>query len=685
MIIKLHFLFIFFLSFISIIASSSPPFNFTVYGTADVNHTSIILTQNLHNCTPNAHHSNIGRVFYKNPIRFLDSTFNSTVSFSTRFSFIIIPPPPPCLAGEGIAFLITTDSNSLPHSVGCIGLPKSLDQFSSDSSFLAVEFDTSFDQGLGDINDNHVGIDVDSIFSVASVDLKSIGIDLKSGKRITAWIEYRNSAKIIQIWVGYTRVKPESPILVAPLDISKRFNGFMYVGFSGSNGRGSATHLIDNWKFKTSESVPPNIEVETVASENCLICFPEDSGQDEEHKTGSSNHRHSDKRVLELALGLLGLIVILILLTVCLVVLYVCFMKRRNPSEEEPQICSRFQENRMPRRLKLSEIRSATKGFCRNQIVSEGVSAIVYEASLPWCGNVAVKRFIHANKTGSFNGQFVTEFVKMVGSLRHKNLVQLHGWCCEKKELILVYEFITNGSLNKILHHRAPANNSLSFDWRSKILLGVSSALVYLHEECEKQIIHRNVKTSNIMLDADFAPKLGDSGIGELYDHNSRARDGTLQAGAIGYLAPEYVFSGVPTVKTDVYSFGVVVLEVASGRPAVDEGGMLVTDWVWDLWERKTLVAGADPTLIGRFNGIDMEMMLMVGLICVHPNYQMRPIMKEVVQMLQGGLVPNLPAAKPTVMIQSVVVERSPEVVVGCGGDDGVTQWGTPKSHFSKM
>ncbi|KVH99550.1 Concanavalin A-like lectin/glucanase superfamily, partial [Cynara cardunculus var. scolymus] len=496
MIINLHFLLVCFSSFISIIASSSPPLNFTVYGTADVNHTSIILTQNLHNCTSNAQHSNIGRVFYKNPIRFLDSSFNSTVSFSTRFSFIIIPPPPLCLAGEGVAFLITSDSNSLPHSVGCIGLPKSIDQL-SDSSFLAVEFDTSFDQGLGDINDNHVGIDVDSIFSIASVDLMSTGIDLKSGKRITAWIEYRNSEKIIQIWVGYTQIKPENPILVAPLDISKRFNGFMYVGFSASNGRGSATHLIDNWRLKTSESVPPNIEVETVKSENCLICFPEDSGKDEEDKKGSSNHHHySDKRVLELALGLLGLNVILILLTVCLVLLYVCFMKRRNPSKkptEEPQICSsRFQENRMPRRLKLSEIRSATKGFCRNQIVSEGVSAILYEASLPSCGNVAVKRFINANKTSSFEGQFVTEFVKMAGSLRHRNLVQLQGWCCEKKELILVYEFITNGSLDKILHHPTPANNSLSFDARSKILLGVSSALVYLHEECEKPIIHRN-------------------------------------------------------------------------------------------------------------------------------------------------------------------------------------------------
>ncbi|KAJ0571729.1 putative protein kinase RLK-Pelle-L-LEC family [Helianthus annuus] len=149
----------------------------------------------------------------------------------------------------------------------------------------------------------------------------------------------------------------------------------------------------------------------------------------------------------------------------------------------------------------------------------------------------------------------------------------------------------------------------------------------------------------------------------------------------MGYMAPEYVYSRVPTVKTDVYSFGVVVLEVATGRAAVDETGVGVVDWVWDMWEEKRVVAAADGGLGGEFDCCEMERVLMVGLSCVVPDFEMRPTMKEVVRMLRGEVVPVLPEVKPVVV---VTAERSPEVVVKCGGDDGWTSWGTPTSHFSK-
>ncbi|KAL7595703.1 hypothetical protein Lser_V15G30804 [Lactuca serriola] len=683
MIIKLLFLFIFFFTFTSS-SPPTPPLNFTMFGTTILNQTSITLTHHHNNCISNPPDSNIGRIFYKHPIRFLDSSFNSTDSFFTRFTFTVIPPPPPCLSGEGIAFLITSDSNSLSRSVGSLGLPKPIDLKTLDSSFLAVEFDTNFDQGLDDINDNHVGVDLDSIVSVASVDLMTNGINLKSGKQITAWIEYRNPEKIIQIWVGYTQTKPENPILVSPIDLSKRFSGYMYVGFSAANGRGSATHLIDSWYFKTSESMSPIIDIDAIGPGNCFICFPVVPLK-EEYETGLPNNHHKDKRVFQLAVGLLALNLILILLSVGFVVFYMCVLKRRNQMQdlmEQGQIRT-FQEKKMPRRLELSVIRSATKGFSRNQIISQRPSATVYEANLPPYGNVAVKRFRQPTKTGSFGSQFAAEFATMVGSLSHKNLMQLQGWCCERNELVLVYEYMPNGSLDKILHTRITPSR-LNFGTRLNVLLGVSSALIYLHEECERPIIHRNVKSCNIMLDVDFTPKLGDFGTAELYEHSSRAREATVPAGTMGYLAPEYVYSGVPTVKTDVYSFGVLVLEVASGRRPVDENGTMMTDWVWDLWEDKELVAAADPNLMGRFHRMDMEMMLMAGLICVHPNYEMRPTMKEAMRMLQGGLLPDLPATKPTVMIRSVNFDRSPEAVVRCGVDEGMTSWGTPKSHFSK-
>ncbi|KAI3685537.1 hypothetical protein L6452_34785 [Arctium lappa] len=260
-------------------SSSSPTKNLTLLGSAHFKNNSIILTQQLTTC--NSHqNSATGRVVHSYPIRFLRSSSNATVSFSTRFSATIIPSPPPCLPGEGIAFLIVSDPNSLPHSDGYLGLPDS-------PPFFAIEFDTTFNPALGDINDNHVGVDVDSIISVASIDLMSKGIDLKTGKRITAWIEYRDSEKIIRVWVHYTDTKPENSILAVPVDLSKILKEFM------------------------------------------------------------------------------------------------------------------FQGNRMPKKLKLTEIKSATKGFDQNRIIGEGASSIVYEANLPSCGNVAVKRFSKVNQSSS--------------------------------------------------------------------------------------------------------------------------------------------------------------------------------------------------------------------------------------------------------------------------------------------
>ncbi|KAD0812905.1 hypothetical protein E3N88_43676 [Mikania micrantha] len=674
--------FIFLLTSIFTSTSSSPsssPKNLTLIGSAHFANNSIILTQEITACSSRSYSLN-GRILHSYPIRFFNSSSNATVSFSTRFTFKITPPPPPCIPGDGIAFLIASDPNSLPHSSGYMGLPDS----PISDPFFAIELDTSFNPGLGDINDNHLGLDVNSIVSVASIDLTSQGVYLKSGKRITVWIEYRDPEKIIRVWIGYMDSKPEHSVLSLPIDISKILREFMYVGFSASNGRGSSIHSIEKIQFHTFESLTPNLQMETRSSRSCLICYPEDPVVEDYEITLYHDH-HKDNRVLELAFGLLFLTGFLIIISSLIIVYCICLNKRRTLRQrfrDHPQMY-RFQETEIPKKIKLADIRSATKGFDQNRIIGQGASSIVYEAYLPSCGNVAVKRFCKVNQSISLGNQFATELATMVGCLRHKNLVQLHGWCSEGNELVLVYEYMSNGSLDKILHKRSN-NRPLTFEKRLNILLGISSALVYLHEECERQIIHRDVKTCNIMLDADFNAKLGDFGLAEVYERSARKRDATLPAGTMGYLAPEYVFSGVPTVKTDVYSFGVVVLEVASGQRPVNEDGVVVTDWMWDLWEKKILIAGADPKLMGRYDKVDMERMLMAGLICVHPNHQVRPTMKEAGRMLRGGMVPELPIRKPMVMIQSVMPERSSEMVARFGDDESETPWSTPRTHFSR-
>lgn len=459
------------------------------------------------------------------------------------------------------------------------------------------------------------------------------------------------------------------------------------MGFSASNGRGSAVHLVGGWQIQNLWTPPfSNANGDSCRRRCCFMCSsPGELGG----QNSNSNYHHIDKRVGELALGLGGLAAFIISLSAIVVIVIWCMTRKKrlySRGSNEGQI-QRFQGNKLPRRLPLAAIKSATKGFNHNRIIGEGGSATVYEGRLPSCGPVAVKRFSQVSQMGTFRNQFATEFATMMGCLRHKHLVQLQGWCCEGDELVLVYEYMPNGSLDKILHRNKRAMTFLlTWDRRVNIVLGVASALIYLHEECERQIIHRDVKTCNIMLDDELNAKLGDFGLAEVYEHSCMTRDATIPAGTMGYLAPEYVYLGVPSVKTDVYSFGVVVLEVASGKKPVNEEGTLLADYMWELWGKGKLMEAADLKLRGKFNKLGMERMLMVGLCCVHPDYEKRPMVREAARMIRGEApLPVLPARKPAVSIRSVFPGGSGEFTNSVGDESlncDDTPWLTPKTHF---
>jgi serine/threonine protein kinase len=237
-----------------------------------------------------------------------------------------------------------------------------------------------------------------------------------------------------------------------------------------------------------------------------------------------------------------------------------------------------------------------------------------------------------------------------------------------------------------VLHKNSSSAIFLLWKQRVNIVLGVASALSYLHEECERQIIHRDVKACNILLDAEFNAKLGDFGLAEVYEHSSVMRAATIPAGTTGYLAPEYVYYGVPSVKSDVYSFGVVMLEVATGKRPVDDVGAVLVDRVWSFWEKGKLIEAADSKLVGMFNTLEVERMLMVGLSCVHPNHEMRPTVKEAAVILRGQApLPVLPQRKPAVGFQSVLSEDSDETLNLAGDNSPCTDdvtWMTPRTSF---
>ncbi|ESQ51865.1 hypothetical protein EUTSA_v10016233mg [Eutrema salsugineum] len=325
-----------------------------------------------------------------------------------------------------------------------------------------------------------------------------------------------------------------------------------------------------------------------------------------------------------------------------------------------------------PRIFGYSELYIGSNGFSDELILGSGGFGRVYKAVLPSDGTTVAVKCLAEKKGEQFEKTFAAELVA-VAQLRHRNLVKLRGWCFNDDELLLVYDYMPNRSLDRVLFRRPDINPDFKpLDWnrRGKIVKGLAAALFYLHEQLETQIIHRDVKTSNVMLDSEFNARLGDFGLARWleheideiehdpsYDsvssfrnHQFRVADSTRIGGTIGYLPPEsFRKKTVATAKTDVFSFGVVVLEVVSGRRAVDlsfsEDKIVLLDWVRKLSDdRKLLDAGDSRLPNGSYDFSDMKRMIHLALLCSLNNPQLRPNMKWVIGALSGEFSGDLPA-----------------------------------------
>ncbi|KAM1692201.1 hypothetical protein FF1_031587 [Malus domestica] len=320
-----------------------------------------------------------------------------------------------------------------------------------------------------------------------------------------------------------------------------------------------------------------------------------------------------------------------------------------------------------PRIFSFSELYIGSNGFSEDQVLGSGGFGRVYRAVLPSDGTVvAVKCLVERGE--QFEKTFAAELLA-VAHLRHRNLVRLRGWCVHENQLFLVYDFMPNLSLDRVLFRRPENMRSVSLSWqrRANIVSGLAAALFYLHEQLETQIIHRDVKTSNVMLDSHYNARLGDFGLARWLEHEleSQARTPSMKnvqfrmaettriGGTIGYLPPEsFQKRSVATAKSDVFSFGIVVLEVVSGRRAVDlacsDDQIILLDWIRRLSdEGKLLQAGDNRIPDDSYQLSDMEHLFHVALLCTLHSPQSRPNMKWVVDALSGnihGKLPDLPS-----------------------------------------
>ncbi|KAJ0532141.1 putative protein kinase RLK-Pelle-L-LEC family [Helianthus annuus] len=219
------------------------------------------------------------------------------------------------------------------------------------------------------------------------------------------------------------------------------------------------------------------------------------------------------------------------------------------------------------------------------------------------------------------------------------------GWCHEKGNLLLVYQYMENGSLDS---HLFQEKSLLTWGARYKIVNGLASALLYLHEEWEQCVLHRDIKSSNVMLDLNFNAKLGDFGLATLVDHEKGAQTKKLD-GTLGYMVPECVVTGKATKESDVFSFGVVVLEIACGRRPIEykaqENQIWLLEWIWELYGAGKVLEAVDPPhLESNFDEEEIKHMIIMGLWCVHPDSKVRASMRQVIQVLNAeASVPVLP------------------------------------------
>ncbi|XP_057433902.1 probable L-type lectin-domain containing receptor kinase S.7 [Lotus japonicus] len=596
--------------------------NITLLGDSFLHHGAVGLTRS----TP-VPASSSGTLLYNNPIS------PNTTSFSTTFSFSITNP--------------TTPSSTAHNRFSF---------FLNSSRFLAVDFNT---------NRNQVAVELDNTFN--PIQTAEPTIDLKSEKLITSRIDYHSINKKLTVYLAYSNsTNPEpKPILNADVDLSGYFKENLHVGFSGSTEGSTELHQIVSWSFESFQLEPQNQSLHNVSSGSSPVSVAVDGNP--ASNSNSTKNRSGKRFAIGFCVAIVGPVLFCLVLSV---LGYVSFRKWSNMRKQKKNFGA------CPKEFGYKELKSATKGFHFSRILGNGSFGTVYKAVFVSSGTVAaVKRSRHSHEGKT---EFLSE-LSIIAGLRHKNLVQLQGWCVDKGELLLVYEFMPNGSLDKILYQSGGNNNNLlSWFQRLNIVVGLASVLSYLHQECEQRVIHRDIKTGNILLDGSFNPRLGDFGLAKLMDHD-KSPVSTLTAGTMGYLAPEYLQYGKATEKTDVFSYGVVVLEVACGRRPIEKEGeemVNLVDWVWGLHSQGKIIEAADKKLNGEFQEEEMKKLLLLGLSCANPDSAERPSMRRVLQILNNEAVPILvPKVKPILTFSSGLPLTLDEIVSDAEKEFGSSQY----------
>uniref|UniRef100_A0A0D9W7I0 Protein kinase domain-containing protein n=1 Tax=Leersia perrieri TaxID=77586 RepID=A0A0D9W7I0_9ORYZ len=575
-----------------------------------------------------------GHAFHPTPVRLRAGAGGEVQSFSAAFVFAIVSNFT-VLSDNGMAFVIAPSTQLSTFNAGqYLGILNVSDNGKPDNNVFAVELDTMLNPEFQDMNSNHIGVDVNSMRSVQNHsagyydDVTGVfnNLSLISRQPMQVWVDYDGATTVLTVTMAPLDVaRPRKPLISAPVNLSSVVTDTAYVGFSAATGVIYTRHYVLGWSFASNSTAAPALDIAS------LPALP---------RFGPKPR----SKVLEIVLPIATAAFVL-----ALVIAAFLFVRRRIRYAE---VREDWEVEFGPHRFSYKELYHATKGFKNKQLLGTGGFGRVYKGVLAKSNlEIAVKRVSHDSKQGM--KEFIAEVVS-IGHLRHRNLVQLLGYCRRKGELLLVYDYMSNGSLDKYLYDKTKP----VLDWgqRFQIIKGVAAGLLYLHEDWDKVVIHRDIKASNVLLDGEMSGRLGDFGLARLYDHGVDPQT-THVVGTMGYLAPELVRTGKATPVTDVFAFGVFVLEVTCGRRplgliAPDDQNVLL-DWVQDHERRHAALDTVDARLCGKYDADEARLALKLGLVCAHPLPDARPSMRQVTQYLEGDA--PMPEVAPTFVSYSML------------------------------
>ncbi|XP_028782994.1 probable L-type lectin-domain containing receptor kinase VII.2 [Neltuma alba] len=559
----------------------------------------------------------VGRAFYPFKIPTKPYISSSPLPFSTSFIFSIAPFKH-ALAGHGFVFILspftgTTGVSSAQH----LGLFNFTNDGNPDNHVFGVEFDVFKNQEFNDINDNHVGVDINSLTSFSSHAAGSwVGKDdrvfedlkLNDGDNYQVWIDYEDSRiNVTMARVG--RKRPRRPLISEIVNLSSVLLDEMHVGFCGATGQLVESHKILSWSFSNTNF---SIGDALVTSNLPSFLLPKRSVT------------RSKSFIIGVSIGVF-------FLTGSASVILVHFLRRKTSNRDEEDT-EDWELEYWPHQIRYDDIYAATNGFSDQNVIGFGGNGKVYRGVLQNV-EVAVKKIPYESEKGM--REFLSE-ISSLGRLKHRNVVPLRGWCKkERGSLILVYDYMSNGSLDKRIFD-AGENKILTWDERIKVLKDVARGLLYLHEGWEVCVLHRDIKASNVLLDKDMNARLGDFGLARLC-HHGQLTNTTQVIGTVGYMAPELVQRGKASAHTDVFSFGVLILEVLCGRRPSEQDKRGLVAWVLSLMERGELYDALDEHLkwTRDHDSDEAERVLHLGLLCTLPEPGARPTMRQVMKVLE--------------------------------------------------